>query len=86
LYFVPPPSAGDGYFWWTLDVLKFDAGFYGTLRQTAAILAIAAVWFLSKQLSEYSVRGTLFWLTIAGALLALPNIGLYYGLHEWTEQ
>jgi hypothetical protein len=84
--FRATPSAGDGYFWWTLDVLKFDAGFYGTLRQTAAILAIAAIWFLSKQLTEYSVRGTLFWLTIAGALLALPNIGLYYGLHEWTEQ
>ena len=84
--FRATPSAGDGYFWWTLDVLKFDAGFYGTLRQTAALLAIAAIWFLSKQLTEYSVRGTLFWLTIAGALLALPNIGLYYGLHEWTEQ
>ncbi|MDH3761975.1 MAG: hypothetical protein OEU50_13420, partial [Gammaproteobacteria bacterium] len=23
-------------------------------------------------------------LTIAGAILSLPNIGLYYGLHEWT--
>jgi len=23
-------------------------------------------------------------LTIAAAILALPNIGLYYGLHEWT--
>ena len=84
--FRATPSAGDGYFWWTLDVLKFDAGFYGTLRQTAAILAIAAMWFLSKQLSEYSVTRTLFWLTIAGALLSLPNIGLYYGLHEWAEQ
>ena len=25
-------------------------------------------------------------LTIAGALLALPNVGMYYGLHEWTAR
>ena len=23
-------------------------------------------------------------LTIAAGILSLPNIGLYYGLHEWT--
>ena len=79
------PGVGDGYFWWTLDVLKFDEAFYGTLRQTAAILAIAAMWIFSKQLTEYSVTWTLFWLAIAGAILSLPNIGLYFGLHLWTE-
>ena len=38
--FRATPSVGDGYFWWTLDVLKFDADFYGTLRQTGALLAL----------------------------------------------
>ncbi len=84
--FRATPSVGDGYFWWTLDVLKFDESFYGTLRQTSAVLAIAAMWALSKQLTEYSVAKTLFWLAIAGAVLSLPNIGLYYGIHTWTEQ
>jgi BT1 family len=79
------PAAGDGYFWWTLDVLGFDEAFYGTLRQTSAIIALAAMWLLSRQLTEYSVTKTLFWLTIAGAILSLPNIGLFYGLHHWTE-
>ncbi|MPZ54921.1 MAG: hypothetical protein GEU91_00195 [Rhizobiales bacterium] len=83
--FRAAPGVGDGYFWWTLDVLKFDEAFYGTLRQTAAILAIAAMWIFSKQLTEYSVTWTLFWLAIAGAILSLPNIGLYFGLHYWTE-
>ena len=23
-------------------------------------------------------------LTVVGTLLALPNIGMFYGLHEWT--
>ena len=27
----------------------------------------------------------LFWLAVAGTLLSLPNIGLFYGVHEWTE-
>jgi len=27
----------------------------------------------------------LFWLAVAGAILSLPNIGLFYGLHHWTE-
>lgn len=83
--FRATPTVGDGYFWWTLDVLKFDEAFYGTLRQTAAIIAIAAMWLFSKPLTESSVAWTLFWLAMAGAVLSLPNIGLYYGLHQWTE-
>ena len=83
--FRAAPTVGDGYFWWTLDVLKFDEAFYGTLRQTAAVLGIVAMWVFSKQLTEYSVKWTLFWLAVAGTILSLPNIGLYYGLHHWTE-
>ena len=83
--FRATPSVGDGYFWWTLDALQFDEAFYGTLRQTAAIIAIAAMWLFSKQLTEYSVTAILFWLAVAGAVLSLPNIGLFYGLHHWTE-
>ena len=83
--FRATPSVGDAYFWWTLDVLKFDAAFYGVLRQTGAIIAIAAMWMFSKQLTEYSVTAVLFWIAVAGTILSLPNIGLVYGLHEWTD-
>jgi surface polysaccharide O-acyltransferase-like enzyme len=83
--FRAAPTVGDGFFWWTLDELNFDAAFYGTLRQTGAILSIVALWVFSKQLTEYSVTKVLFWLAVAGTLLSLPNIGLFYGLHEWTE-
>lgn len=67
-------------------MLKFDEAFYGSLRQTAAIIAIVAMWTFSKQLTEYSVTKVLFWLAVAGAILSLPNIGLFFGLHHWTEQ
>ena len=83
--FRATPSVGDGYFWWTLDVLKFDEAFYGILRQTGAILAIVAMWMFSKQLTEYSVTKVLLWIAIAGTVLSLPNVGLVYGLHNWTE-
>ena len=82
--FRATPSVGDGFFWWTIDELKFDAAFFGTLRQTGAILSIAVLWLFSKQLTETSVPKTLLWIAIAQMILSLPNIGLIYGLHHWT--
>ena len=84
--FRSTPSVGDGYFWFSIDVLKFDEAFYGILRQTSAIISIAAMWLLAKQITEYSVAKTLFWIAIAGTILSLPSIGLFYGLHHWTEE
>ncbi len=84
--FRATPGVGDGYFWWTLDVLEFDENFYGALRQTGAVLAILGMWLFSRQLTEYSVTKTLFWLAIIGTLLSLPSLGLYYGVHECTER
>jgi hypothetical protein len=79
------PNVGDGYFWWTLDILKFDPEFYGMLRQASAIVAVAAMWIFSRQITEYSVTAVLFWITVANTFFWLPNIALVYGLHEWTE-
>jgi len=83
--FRATPTVGDGYFWWTLDELNFDASFYGTLRQTGAILSIAVMWMFSRQLTEASVTKTLLWLAVVGTVLSLPNIALIYGVHQWTE-
>jgi hypothetical protein len=83
--FRATPSAGDGAFWFTLDELGFDEAFLGHLRQTAAIIALVGLWLLRHQLTKRSVVTVLFWLTLAGGVLSLPTIGLYYGLHHWTE-
>src|SRR3984893_3666539 len=74
--FRAAPTVGAGYFWWTLDELNFDAAFYGTLRQTGAILSIAVMWMFSRQLTESSVTKTLLWIAVAGTVLSLPNIAL----------
>jgi hypothetical protein len=83
--FRATPAVGDGYFWWTLDVLNFDGGFYGILRQTAAAIGLVSLWVLAKPLTRYSVTTTLVWLTVAGFVLSTPTIALYYGLYHWTE-
>jgi hypothetical protein len=82
--FRATPSVGDGFFWWTLDELNFDANFYGTLRQTGAILSIAVMWLFSRQITEWSVTKTLFWIAVVSTVLSLPNVGLVYGVHQWT--
>src|SRR6516225_7979715 len=83
--FRATPTVGDGYFWWTLDELNFDAAFYGTLRQTGAILSIAVMWMFSRQLTDSPIAKTLFWIAVANTVLSLPNIALIYGVHQWTE-
>src|SRR5215475_5952686 len=83
--FRAAPTVGDGFFWWTLDELNFDAAFYGTLRQTGAILSIAVMWLFARQLTEAALTKTLFWLVVAGTALSLPNIALVYGFQRWTE-
>jgi MFS family permease len=83
--FRAAPTVGDGFFWWTLDELHFDAAFYGTLRQTGAILSIAVMWIFSRQLTESSVTKTLFWIAVAGTVLAIPNVALVYGVQQWTQ-
>ena len=35
-------------------------------------------------MAERSIAYVIVFLTLAGTLLSLPNIGLYYGIHEWT--
>jgi hypothetical protein len=83
--FRATPTVGDGFFWWTLDELNFDASFYGTLRQTGAILSIAVMWLFARQLTEYSLTKALFWIAVVSTVLSLPNVALVYGVHHWTE-
>jgi BT1 family len=84
--FRATPSVGEGYRWFTIDVLGFDEGFYGVLQQTGAALGLAAAWLLSDAITRQPVARVLLWLIIAGALFSLPTIMLVTGVHEWTER
>lgn len=84
--FRATPTVGEGYRWFTIDVLGFDEGFYGVLAQTGAALGLAAAWLLSDAITRQPITRVLLWLTIIGGILSLPTIALVMGLHEWTDR
>ena len=80
------PSVGQGYTWFTIDVLGFEETFQGTLAQIATGLALVGTWLFSDAITRQPAARVLLWLTIATSILALPSLGLTLGLHTWTER
>lgn len=76
------PSVGDGYTWFSIDVLGFDEAFFGVLGQIGAGVAIVASWMLSDAITRRPVAQVLLWLTILGALLSLPSLLLVFQLYQ----
>jgi MFS family permease len=81
--FRATPSVGQGYSYWAIDQLGFDQRFLGVLAQVGSILSLAGLLAFRKTIVRRPVSFTLLWVMIAATFLYLPNIGLFYGLHEW---
>jgi hypothetical protein len=79
------PGVGEGYRWFTIDVLGFDESFYGTLAQIGAALSLAGAWLFSDVITRKPVAKVLLWLTVIGTVLSLPSIGLALRVDQWTE-
>ncbi len=79
------PGAGPGAQWFMIDVLGFDKSFFGTLSQIGAGLSIVGMWVFARAITQKPVSQVLTWLIVISFMLGLPIIGMYYGLHEWTE-
>ncbi len=79
------PGVGEGYRWFTIDVLGFDEAFYGTLAQIGAGLSLAGAWLFSDVITRKPIAKVLLWLTVVGTILSLPSIGLALRLDLWTE-
>jgi BT1 family len=84
--FRATPGVGEGYRWFTIDVLGFDEAFYGTLQQIGATIALVATWLLSDAITRKPVAFVLLWLTLLGGLLSVPNVLLVFRVDEYTEQ
>jgi BT1 family protein len=84
--FRATPGVGEGYRWFTIDVLGFDEAFYGTLQQIGATIALAATWIFSDAITRKPVAVVLLWLTLLGGLLSIPNVLLVFRVDEFTEQ
>jgi hypothetical protein len=80
------PSVGPGYSWWSIDILKFDEAFFSKLALIAYALTLVGMFTLRRYMAHTSIPSIIVMLTIVGTLLTLPNIGMVYGLHEWTAR
>jgi hypothetical protein len=69
-----------------LDVLGFDQQFLSVLSLITAGLALAGMVVLRPLMATRSIAYVVILLTLASGFLSLPNIGLYYGLHERTAR
>jgi hypothetical protein len=79
------PSIGAGASWWQIDVLNFDEAFFGTLRQISSILAIVGLFALRSWMTKRPIPYLVIFLSLYSTVMMLPFIGMYYGLHLWTE-
>jgi len=82
--FRATPTPGAGSTWWMIDALGFDQQFMATLGLIASALTLASLFIFRRFMAEHSIAYVVGVLTLIGALLSLPYIGMYYGLHEWT--
>jgi hypothetical protein len=78
------PLTGPGVAWFEIDVLDFDQQFLSILSMIAAVLTLVGMVVLRPMMARRSIAFVVVILTIAAAILSLPNIGLYYGVQEWT--
>lgn len=78
------PSAGPGQTWWMIDELGFDQQFLSVLSLIGSALTLAGMFIFRRFMAERSIAYIVVFLTLAATLLALPILGMYHGLHEWT--
>ncbi len=80
------PSVGPGYTWWEIDVLGFDQQFISKLSLIASGLTMMGMFIFRRFIADHSIAYIVVFLTVIGTVLSLPNVGMYYGLHEWTAR
>jgi hypothetical protein len=84
--FRATPLPGSGATWFEIDVLDFDQQFLSVLSLLTAALTLVGMVLLRPLIATRSIAYVVALLTVASGILALPNIGLYYGIHEWTAR
>jgi BT1 family len=78
------PLPGPGLTWFEIDGLGFDERFLSILSLITSLLTLIGLVVLRPLMAERSIAYIVVLLAIAAGVLSLPNIGLYYGIQEWT--
>jgi hypothetical protein len=84
--FRATPLPGEGATWWQIDVLGFDPQFISVLTLVSALLTLAGLFVFRRAVGTAPIARVVAVLAVAAGCLALPFVGLYYGLHEWTAR
>ncbi len=79
---IPGPGAGST--WWMIDELGFDQQFLAVLSLVGASLTLLGMFIFRRFMAERSIAYIIGFLTIAGTILSLPIIGMFYDFHVWT--
>jgi len=77
-------SPGPGAEWWAIDVLGFDQQFMATLGSITYGLTLVGLFLFRHFVAVRSIAYIIGFLTVLGAVLALPNVAMFYGFHHWT--
>ena len=72
--------------WWQIDALGFDQQFLSVLTLITSGLTLVGMIVLRPLMAKHSIADVVVALSVIAAVLTLPLIGLYYGLHEWTAR
>lgn len=78
------PLQGAGLTWWMIDELQFDQQFLSVLSLIGGVLTLAGMFIFRRFMAERSIAYVIGMLTIAGTVLTLPFLGMFYGMHTWT--
>ena len=81
---IDSPGPGAGSSWWMIDQLGFDQHFLSLLSLIGSSLTLFGMFLFRRFMAERSIAYVIVFLTIAGTLLSLPIVGMFYGLHQWT--
>jgi hypothetical protein len=83
-FFRAVPGPGPGSTWFEIDQLGFDQQFISVLTLISALLALVGMVVLRPLMASRSIAYIVALLTVSAGILSLPNIGLYYGIQDWT--
>ena len=79
------PGPGPGLSWFEIDELQFNEQFFSILSLLASILTLVGIIILRPFMAKNSIAKIIIILSIAGSILFLPSVGMYYGFHNWTS-
>lgn len=80
------PSPGAGQSWWFIDELHFSQAFLAKLGLIGSCLSVTGMFVFRRFMAEKSISFLIVFLAILSGALALPFVGMFYGLHEWTAR